>query len=306
MNILVTGGAGFIGSHIVDTYIQAGHNVIVIDNLSRGSLDNLHPEATFIKANITDNLETLFSDYKIDIINHQAAQIDLNYSIKNPIHSAQENILGTINLLQFAAKHGIKKFIFASSGGAIYGENNLPANETDTPQPLSPYGVTKITGELYLDFYYKYYGITYVSLRYSNVYGPRQSIKGEGGVISIFIQQALKGLNPTINGDGLQTRDFVYVKDVADANFISLSMDKPLKVNISTAKETTILELFDFVNAFFDNKFKKNFNPLPVKEQKRSVLSNNLAREKLGWTPKTSLADGLRQTYEYFLNLTKS
>lgn len=305
MTILVTGGAGFIGSHVVDSYIQTGHNVIVIDNLSRGSLENVHPEAIFIKANITDNLETLFSDYKIDVINHQAAQINLNYSIREPLYTAQENILGTINLLQFAAKHKIKKFIFASSGGAIYGEDNLPAKEVDILQPLFPYGITKITGELYLDFYYRYYGIIYVSLRYSNVYGPRQSIKSEGGVISVFIKQGLKGINPIINGDGLQTRDFVYVKDVADANLAALSLNTPLKVNISTGKETTLLELFDFINAFFDNKFKRLFNPLTIKEQKRSALNNNLAKEKLGWTPKTSLSEGLRETYEYFLNLTK-
>lgn len=305
MNILVTGGAGFIGSHIVDTYIQAGHNVIVLDDFSSGSLNNVHPKAVIIKANIKDNLEPLLADYKIDVINHHAAQIDLNYSVQDPIHSAQDNILGTINLLQFAAKHKVKKFIFASSGGAIYGENNLPAKETDIPQPLSPYGVTKMTGELYLDFYYKYYGINYVSLRYSNVYGPRQSIKGESGVISVFIKYGLKGLNPVINGDGLQTRDFVYVKDVADANLIVLSLDKPIKVNISSSKETTIIELFNLINTFFDNKFKKKYNPHIIKEQKRSVLDNNLAREKLGWSPKTPLPDGLRQTYEYFLNLMR-
>jgi len=305
MNILVTGGAGFIGSHIVDTYIQAGHTVIVIDNLSRGSLDNLHPKSIFIKANITDKLENIFLNYKIEVINHQAAQIDLNHSIKNPIYSAQENIIGTINLLQLAAKYGVKKFIFASSGGAIYSEKNLPSKETDTPQPLSPYGVTKLTGELYLDCYYEYFGINYISLRYSNVYGPRQSIIGEGGVISIFIKQALKGINPIINGDGMQTRDFVYVKDVAEANLLALSLNSPLKVNISTGKETTLLELFNLVNSFFDNKFEKKFNPLNIKEQKRSVLNNNLAKEKLNWEPKTSLEVGLRETYEYFLNLTK-
>lgn len=305
MNILVTGGAGFIGSHIVDSYIKAGHNVIVIDNLSRGVLENIHPDATFIKADVTDNLESLFSTHNINVINHQAAQINLNDSIEDPIYDARENILGTINLLQFAAKYGIKKFIFASSGGAIYGENNLPATETDTLQPFSPYGIAKAAAELYLDFYYQYYGIVYVSLRYSNVYGPRQSIKGEGGVVSTFIKQGLKGVNPIINGDGLQTRDFVYVRDVADVNLIALSLSTPLKVNISSGKETTILELFDLVNTFFDNKFKKKFNPLSKKEQKRSVLNNNLAKEKLGWVPKTTLAEGLRQTYEYFANFTK-
>jgi UDP-glucose 4-epimerase len=228
MKILVTGGAGFIGSHVVDAYLELGHEVVVVDNLSSGSIENLNPKAKFYKMDIRDSdIEDLFKNEKPDIVNHHAAQMDVRKSVEDPIYDADVNIIGSLNLLQNCIRYGVKKFIFASTGGAIYGEQDyFPADEEHPTRPLSPYGVAKLTVEKYLYFYKEVHGLNYVVLRYANIYGPRQNPHGEAGVVAIFTSKMLKGEQPVINGDGFQTRDYTFVGDVVRANVLALNYDK--------------------------------------------------------------------------------
>ena len=253
MKILVTGCAGFIGSHLVDKLIESGHDVVIIDNLSSGILSNVNTKAKFFNMNIADdNIKELFSEFNFEIIYHLASQIDLNLSVKDPVSDAETNIIGTLNLLQNSVKSGVRKFIFSSSGGAIYGEQtSFPANESHPAKPQSPYGISKLTVEKYLDFYNNIYGLKYFILRYSNVYGPRQNLNGECGVVSIFCRKILSGKQPLINGDGLQTRDFVYVDDVVKANIMVLDYNESKILNISSGKETTINELYQIISLYF-------------------------------------------------------
>jgi len=216
MKILVTGGAGFIASQIADAFINEGHDVYILDNLSTGFEKNINPKAKFINADITSlSIFEIFSKEKFDVVNHHAAQIDVRKSVADPIFDANTNILGTINLLQACTKTGVKKFMFASTGGAVYGEQEyFPADENHPTNPVSPYGITKLTIEKYLYFYKNEYGLNYTILRYANVYGPRQNPFGEAGVVAIFASKLLKNENPVINGEGKQTRDYVFVEDV--------------------------------------------------------------------------------------------
>jgi len=302
MKILVTGGAGFIGSHLVDTFLLAGHDVIVVDNLVTGKRQNLNPRAKFYPLDIrSEALYKVLQDERPDILNHHAAQMDVRKSVNDPIYDAHVNVIGTINLLQMAVKLGIPKVIFASSGGAIYGEQNeFPAPEDHPTNPLSPYGIGKLTGEKYLYFYYATYGLKYVALRYANVYGPRQDPHGEAGVVAIFTQKMLRGEQPVINGDGEQTRDFVFVGDVVRANMLALSKEVLGAYNIGTGQEVSVNQLFDELAKLTDARVTKTHGPAKEGEQKRSVLDARKAKEVLGWTPEVNLEAGLKQTVAFF------
>lgn len=302
MRIMVTGGAGFIGSHIVDVYIEAGHEVVVVDDLSTGARENLHPQASFVRANIQDPaLRKLIVDEKIDAINHHAAQMDVRRSVADPLFDAQVNILGLLNVLEGAREAGVRKIIFASSGGTVYGEQLFfPADESHPTLPISPYGVSKLTGERYLSFYRAEYGIPYVALRYANVYGPRQNPHGEAGVVAIFTLRLLAGEQPVINGDGKQSRDYVFVGDVAHANLAALQVDYTGSINIGMAIETDVNTLFAELCSLTQSAASEEHGPAKSGEQRRSVLAWGHAQRVLGWCPDIAIADGLRQTVEFF------
>jgi UDP-glucose 4-epimerase len=225
MKILITGGAGFIASHVADDYIELGHEVVIIDNLSTGNLKNLNSRAKFIEADITDQekIQAIIRAEKPEVINHHAAHIQVGYSVKNPQFDAENNIIGLLNIMEAAKEIPVKKVIMAATGGAMYGNKQTPFNETMKAEPLSPYGISKRAGELYLNYYHELYQIPFISLRYSNVYGPRQNAHGESGVIAIFTEMIADGKSPAINGDGTHTRDYVYVEDVARANVLALN-----------------------------------------------------------------------------------
>ena len=240
MKVLVTGGAGFIGSHIVDAYIAAGHHVEIIDNLVTGREQNINPRAVFHRADIRDAeaVARVFGATRFDVVNHHAAQMDVRRSVADPVYDASVNVLGVLTLLEAAMKTGVRRFVFASSGGAIYGEQDVfPADEKHATRPISPYGVAKLTTEQYLFYYEAVYGIESVCLRYANVYGPRQNPEGEAGVVAIFTTKMLKGEQPVVNGDGKQTRDYVFVGDVVRANVLALGLNGFRILNVGTGVE---------------------------------------------------------------------
>jgi len=308
MNILLTGGAGFIGSHVADLLINEGHSLTIIDDLSNGKKENIPENTSFYQLSITDSsIENIFEDKKPDIVLHHAAQVSVSSSVKDPFNDMEINIKGTVQLLEASVKHKVKKIIFASTGGAIYGEHDyFPADENHPLRPLSPYGIGKLSDEKYLYFYYKTYGLKYIALRYSNVYGPRQDPYGEAGVVAIFTSKMLSGEQPIINGTGEQTRDFVFVKDVAGANLMALDSDVIGEVNISTGKETSVNQLFSALKSTTgSNAPEKHGPPLPG-EQLRSVLSCEKAKKDLGWYPKTSLKEGLGETVGFFKQTKKN
>jgi len=298
--ILVTGGAGFIGSHIVDKYIDLGHEVFVIDDLSNGKKENLNPKARFYKIDIRDKkIGEIFAKEKPEIINHHAAQIDLRKSIKDPVLDAKINILGILNLLENAIKHKVKKFIFASSGGAIYGDTkNIPTCEDEKPKPLSPYAIAKLVSEQYLEFYFKVHNLPYVALRYANVYGPRQDPLGEAGV-AIFMSKLLTKKPPTINGDGNQTRDYIYVEDVAQANILALKDNITGLFNIGTQKETSVNELFRLISRLLNIEITAERGSSIKGEVKRSCLDSSKAKNILKWSPEVNLENGLKETLKW-------
>lgn len=301
--ILVTGGAGFIGSHVVDAYIDKGHQVAIVDDLSTGNKKNINPKAKFYKVDIKDamKLQKVFNVERPEIINHQAAQKDVRRSVEDPIFDARINILGSINLMQLAIKFKIKKFIFASSGGAIYGEaKTVPTPEDYLPSPVSPYGIAKLTTEKYLDYYQHEFKLPYVALRYANVYGPRQDPKGEAGVVAIFVGKLLKNETPTINGDGKNTRDYVYVGDVVAANIIATAKDISGAYNIGTDLETDVNELAEKIVKLTNTNKEPKHGPAAAGEQRRSCLDINLAKKELGWHPDVNLEDGLNKTVQSF------
>lgn len=299
---MVTGGAGFIGSHIVDRYINEGNEVIIIDDLSTGKKENINPQARFHHIDIRDKgMEAIFEKERPEIVNHHAAQMDVRRSTENPAFDADVNIIGTINLLENSVKYGVKKFIFASSGGAIYGEQkDFPAGEEHQQFPLSPYGVSKLAGEKYIHYYSKNFGLRYISLRYSNVYGPRQNPEGEAGVVAIFIGRLLKGKEPVINGDGEQTRDYVYVDDVVEANISATRSETEGSFNIGTGIETSVNKILSNLIDITKVDIKGMHGPPKKGEQRISVLDCSKAIKSLGWKPKVTLEEGLRRTVLYF------
>lgn len=309
MKIVVTGGAGFIASHIVDAYIRDGHEVTVLDDLSAGQKKFVNKKAQFYQVDIRKKgeIEAIFRKEKPDIVNHHAAQISVRNSVADPFFDLEVNLIGILNLLDAGQKTDVKKFIFASSGGAVYGESEtIPTPETYTPlAPQSPYGVTKLASEYYLNYFYQSFKIPYITLRYSNVYGPRQNPHGEAGVVAIFTNRLLKAEIPLINGDGLQTRDYIYVGDVVEANRKALALGKIGSFNIGTSKETNVIELFTILKEITHAKLDAKYGPAKQGEQKRSCLNCDLAKEILHWQAKVDLKDGLTETVEYLKNENK-
>lgn len=304
MKILVTGGAGFIASQIADAFIEEGHQVVILDDLSTGYEKNINPKAKFVKTNICDkSLDKLFESEKFDVVNHHAAQMDVRRSVKDPEFDATTNILGTINLLQNCVKYKVKKFMFASTGGAVYGEQDyFPADEKHSQQPKSPYGISKLAVEKYLYFYNSEYKLNYTILRYANIYGPRQNPFGEAGVVAIFSTKLLKGEQPIINGHGKQTRDYVFVGDVVKANLLGLNDEASDVYNIGTGFETDVNQLFHYINDITKANKEEKHGPTAAGEQLRSVITSDKLFNKFGWRPSTKLEDGLKATVEYFKN----
>ena len=301
MKILVTGGAGFIGSHIVDLLIENGYEVVIVDNLSTGKEEFINKKAIFYKKDITDDdLYEIFEKEKPDYVVHQAAQIDVQRSIDDPVFDAKVNVLGTVNLLECCRKSGVKKIVYASSA-AVYGNPEyLPIDEVHKINPISYYGISKHTAEHYFEVYSQLYDLKYTILRYANVYGIRQDPKGEGGVISIFVDKILKDERPIIFGDGNQTRDFVYVKDVAKANLLALEKGDSEVVNISTNKATSINKLVELMNEIMNTSLEPIYAEPRKGDIVHSYLDNKKALEVLGWKPEYSLKDGLRETIECY------
>ena len=300
--MLVTGGAGFIGSHIVDKLIENSYDVIILDNLATGNKNNINPKAEFINSDIRDkDLAEKISFKDIEAVFHQAAQINVRYSVENPVYDGDVNVLGMINILELMRKYDINKVIFASSGGAVYGEPNyLPVDENHPINPLSPYGLSKYVGEEYIKLYNRLYGIEYAILRYSNVYGERQDPRGEAGVISIFVDRMLNNQNPTIFGDGNQTRDFVYVGDVAKANLMALNWKNEI-VNIGTGMETSVNELFNIIKHEIGFKGDAIYDKPREGEVYRIYLDIKKA-ESLGWKPEIDLREGIGRVVNWMRN----
>ncbi len=304
MNILVTGGAGFIGSNVADAFIAEGHSVVIIDNFSSGKDENMNPKAKVYRMDIRDTaVEAIFRDERIDVMCHHAAQMDVRKSVADPQFDASVNVLGFLNLMEAGRKHNLKKVIFASTGGAIYGEqDHFPADENHPTRPLSPYGITKLVTEKYLFFYKEVYGIDHVILRYANIYGPRQSPHGEAGVVAIFTSKMLKGEQPVINGDGKQTRDYVFVGDVVKANLLALKYKGSTMFNIGTGIETDVNQIFHHLRMHTGSACKEEHAPAKAGEQMRSVISSKKIHEELGWTPSMTIEEGLKKTVEFFRN----
>jgi len=324
--VLVTGGAGFIGSHIVDLLIENNYRVVVVDDLSSGKEENLNKDAQFYKLSITDKkeLEKVFQQERPDYVNHQAAQISVSLSVRDPLFDAQTNILGSLNLLQCCIDYQVKGIVFASSGGTIYGEpEHFPVSEAHPFRPLSPYGISKVTVEHYLNFYQKNYQLAYVSLRYGNVYGPRQDPYGEAGVVAIFIEKMLKGEIPTINGDGEYIRDYVFVGDVAQANLLAIKnmlklnkvvqKEKKEKIieeitfnissnsfNLGTGVGTSVNELFHLLRETIKFPYTANYGPPRPGDLRKNVLDCRLIKRVWGWQPEVDLSEGLRKTVDWF------
>ena len=303
-NILVTGGAGFIGSSVVDKLLDDGNNVAVVDNLSGGSRENLNPKAKFYKIDIQDpKISEIFQKEKPEIVFHFAAQIDVRKSVQSPVFDAGINILGSLNILENCRKFGAKRFIFASSGGAIYGDaKTLPTPEDCEEMPLSPYGIAKLSVEKYLNYYHEVFGLKFVSLRFANVYGPRQSPRGEAGVVAIFCDKMLSNKEATINGEGKQKRDFVFVKDVVEAKILAMQSNKVGFFNVGTAEETDINTIFKMIKEFINSSSKEVHGPANAGELQRSCLDFSKIKKDLGWQPKYNFKKGLEETTSWFKN----
>ena len=302
MKILVTGGAGFIGSNVSDALVKDGHEVTVLDNLSTGKEENINPEVKFYNVDLLDieSLELAFREFKPDVVNHHAAQIDVRKSVEDPAFDAETNIIGSINLFELSINYGVRRIIFSSTGGALYGEpEKLPADEYTPIEPISPYGVAKYCVENYLNYFKRLYGVERVILRYANVYGPRQDPLGEAGVVAIFIGKILKGEKPVILGDGTQTRDYIYVEDVVKANVLALE-GKEGTYNIGTGKETSVNELIEIFSKVLGHEIKPEYAPPRKGEVHRISLDGEKAKRELGFVPKYSLEEGIKKTIEWY------
>jgi UDP-glucose 4-epimerase len=302
VKIVVTGGAGFIASHLVDACLEQGHEVYIFDDFSTGQKANVNIKARLHQVDIAENQAArLIEQIKPDVLSHHAAQMDVRHSVADPTFDARVNILGFVNLLEACKYNGVKKVIFASSGGAVYGEQEVfPAAESHPTQPASPYGVSKRSGELYLSYYHQAFGLPYIALRYANVYGPRQSTMGEAGVVAIFLSLLLAGKTPVINGDGRQTRDYVYVGDVVAANMAALHSSFVGPINIGTGVETDVVTIFQHLRDAVGSPIEAPHGPPKAGEQRRSCLETSRAAQVLGWRHQTTLKDGLRQTAAWY------
>lgn len=304
MKIFVTGGAGFIGSNLVDALIELGHQVCIIDNLSTGQKENINQQAKFFELDIQDKkLAEIFESEKPEVVFHLAAQIDVRKSVAEPVEDAKANILGSLNLLENCKKFKIKKIIFSSTGGAIYGDSDIVPTPESAPQlPISPYGIGKLSVEKYLYYYHIVHGLDYTVLRYANVYGPRQNSHGEAGVVAIFCDKLLKNQPPIINGDGKQTRDYVYVADVVSANLAALNSLPGQTYNVGTGIESDVNKVATLIKEGIGSDLDFSYGPAKPGEQKRSCLNYDKIKKELGWLPKTSLAHGIAATTQWFIN----
>jgi UDP-glucose 4-epimerase len=296
--VLVTGGAGFIGSHVAEALLARGEDVVVLDDLSSGKRVNLPVGVDFVEGDVREPQDELFQGVKPTVCYHLAAQIDVRVSVARPDHDAQINVLGTVNVLQAALEHGTQ-VIFSSTGGAIYGECDGPASEDAPRQPIAPYGTAKLSGEEYLATYNRLHGTRHVSLRYGNVYGPRQDPHGEAGVVAIFFNKLREGDRPKIFGDGSATRDYVYVGDVVRATLAAAERDGGV-YNVGTGRETSVVELLDLCQRTAGTSLEPEFVPARPGELQRSALDPARAVDELGWRPEKSLEEGLRETWEFF------
>jgi len=302
MKVLVTGGAGFIGSNIADRLIVEGHEVVIVDDLSTGFRENVHPKATFYRLDIRDpGLAEIFEKEKPEMVNHHAAQIDVRKSVEDPMFDAQVNVLGSINLIQLCAVYGIKKVIYASTGGAIYGEPEyLPADEDHPIRPLSQYGITKHIVEHYLYLYRYNYHLNYTILRYPNVYGPRQDPHGEAGVVAIFTEALFRGKRPTIYGDGTHTRDYVFVGDIVEANLLAMERGDGQVMNLGWGWEVSVNEIFGTLKNHLATDIEPLYVPERLGEIHRICLDSTKAQKELGWKPQVDLDEGIQRTVEYY------
>ena len=303
MKILVTGGAGFIGSHVVDRLLQGGHDVAVVDNLATGKRSNLHPSARFYEADIRDSdaLKRIFDSERPEVVNHQAAQASVNASMADPVTDAEINVLGSLKILEASRQYGVRKVVYAGTGGAAVGEPRYsPVDEEHPVEPLSPYGANKHTVEHYCALYGANWGLDSTILRYANVYGPRQDPHGEAGVIAIFTGRMLRGEEPVVNGSGEQQRDYVYVGDVAEANWLALDHGSGRMYHLGTGVGTSVNTVFERLAALTGYARPPKHGPALPGEVHKIALSADRARAELGWVPRVSLEEGLGLTVESF------
>jgi len=309
MRILVTGGAGFIASHVADAYVNLGHEVAVLDDLSRGHRRNVNARADFYEGDIEDRsfVRRVFAEFKPEVVNHHAAQMDVRRGVREPVFDARVNILGSLNLIEEAVAHRTRHFIYISTAGAAYGEpEQLPVSEEAAVNPVTPYGVSKHTVEHYLYTFSALYSLTYTVLRYGNVYGPRQSSQGQAGVFAIFCEQILAGIQPVIYGDGSKVRDYVYVDDVVQANLAALSQGYGGIFNIASGEPTTDHQVLSIVCAMLDGAaIQPKYLSKRPGEIDAIVLDIGKAQRELCWSPKVSLAEGARQTARYFQQVSE-
>jgi len=300
--ILITGGAGFIGSHLVDSLIERRNKIIVIDNLSTGRKENLNPKAIFYNSDICDNsLSEIFDKEKPEIIFHLAAQISVRKSVDSPLNDAKSNILGSVNVFENAKKYKVQKIIFTSTGGVMYGNADIiPTPETYSARPLCPYGICKLSAEHYLDYYHKIFGLRYMALRLANVYGPRQDKNGEAGVVAIFCGKMLAHQNCVINGDGKQTRDYIYIKDVVAALESAIKTEKTGVYNIGTGIETDVNTIHSKIAELTNSNIKPIYGPEKSGDHRRGSLDASKARAELDWKPRYAIENGLSETVKWF------
>ena len=309
MKILVTGAAGFIASHVADAYANAGHQVVILDDLSRGAKRNLNPEANFYQCDIRDReaVEQIFLSEKPAVVNHHAAQMDVRRGVREPLFDAQVNILGSLNLIEASVAHGVKRFIYAATAGAGYGEpKQMPVPEDYPINPITPYGISKHTVEHYLFTFQFLYGLPYVVLRYGNVYGPRQNSQGEAGVFAIFSEQLLAGIQPLIYGDGKKLRDYVYISDVVAANVAALERGTNEVFNIGSGVATPDLEVFQTVRQLLNKQVEPRYVARRPGEIDNICLDISKAKSILRWQPLVTLSDGAKLVVEYFQRQTAS